>query len=272
MGGVGEGLLLGLVQGLTEFLPVSSSGHLAVMEHLLGRRVENMLAFDVVVHGATLLAVVVYFAKDLVRLVPGREPLEDDWYVDLTGGARAPYFYVLVGVSLVPLLVVYPFWGRYIEALRGEPMAIGAAFIYAGGYMIISEFAKQRRGLPGLGLGDAFLIGLAQAVALAPGVSRSGMTIATGRLSGLSTDAAFRFSFLMAIPAIAGAVVVKLPDIAGFPAVGMMIAGALGAFASGFLALAILKRLVIRLGLWIFGAYCVAMGVVTIVVRGQAIL
>lgn len=268
MEGSGPGFLLGLVQGLTEFLPVSSSGHLAVMEHILGRNVEGYLAFDVAVHAATLAAILVYFAKDLSRLVPSREPLDDEWYQEIAGGRGALYFYWLIVLAMVPLLVVYPLWGKYITALRREPIAIGVAFLYAGGFMTLAEaLGRKSRGRKGLGWVDILLIGLAQAVALAPGISRSGMTISTGRMAGLSRDAAFRFSFIMVIPAILGAVVVELDNIAAFENWPALAAGAVGAFLSGMVALALLRRIVLRIGLWVFGLYCVLIGILTIIVR-----
>lgn len=243
------------------------------MEHLLGRRLEGgvagFLAFDVAIHAATLLAVLVYFSRDLARLVPGREPLEKDWYLELTGGRSVLYFYFMLLVTLAPLFIVYPLFGDYLKALRSEPLAIAGAFVYAGGLMLFSEGAGRQPSAPrfGLGVTDALLVGLAQAVALAPGASRSGMTMATGRLAGLSREAAFCFSFLMAIPAVAGALAVEMRAIAGFPQFGMLLAGIVGAFISGLLALATLRCIIVRLGLWVFGAYCVFAGILTIIMR-----
>jgi undecaprenyl-diphosphatase len=264
-----QGVLLGLVQGLTEFLPVSSSGHLALAEFLFGVDVDKFLSFDIVAHFATLLAVFTYFAKDLRRLIPGREPLEEDWYVRISGGGKAYYFYLLIVATLVPLVIVYVLWHKDITALRTEPYAVAGGFLYGGFILILSDFLSFRAKNKGVGLGimDALLIGLAQAVALAPGVSRAGATIATGRILGLTKEAAFRFSFFMAIPAIGGAVLLHLKDISAFGNTGALILGGIAAFLSGLAALAILRRVMEKTGLTIFGVYCVLAGIVTIIIR-----
>jgi len=226
----------------------------------------------VAVHVATLLAVMVYFFRNIIHMVPGREPFEEDWYNRVSGGASATYVYVLIAVTLIPLAIVYVFWGDAIESLRTEPYAVAFGFIYGGGILIVSDFLALRGKDRGVGLGiiDALLIGLAQAVALAPGVSRSGTTMATGRIMGLSKEAAFRFSFLMYIPAVAGAAVLKMKDMAGFENPAVMASGFVTAFFSGLLALAILRRAIERLGLTVFGIYCVVAGIVTIILRGYS--
>ncbi|MBN1807917.1 MAG: undecaprenyl-diphosphate phosphatase [Planctomycetes bacterium] len=268
---VWQGILLGLLQGLTEFLPISSSGHLALAEHFFGVNVEEFLPFDVAVHFATLLAIIIYFWRDISRLVPGREPYDEDWYLRITGGGGAGYMYLMVALTMVPVAAVYVLWKDDIAALRTEPYAVAGGFIYGGIVLIVSDILALRgkgRGM-GLGMVDALLIGLAQSVALAPGVSRSGTTMATGRILGLSKEASFRFAFIMAVPVMAGATAVELKDMAGFGNFWALAAGMAAALVSGLGALAVLRRVVARLGLSVFGSYCVMAGIVTIIIYGR---
>jgi undecaprenyl-diphosphatase len=255
---------LGALQGLTEFLPVSSSGHLALAEAALGLDAPEWIAFDVAVHVATLAAVVVAFRKEI------REVLT-------TNRRLIP---MLVAGS-VPAGVVGILLGDEIKALRGMPLAIAAGFALTAVLLVAGEraagrfarkhgeaFAGTGRPLEAVGFADALVVGLLQAVAIVPGVSRSGSTISAGMLRGVDRRAAVAFSFLLSVPAILGAAVLEARQIGGFAAGSAwpLAAGFLAAFVTGLVALKLLVIAVERAKLRYFAAYCAMMAVATVAV------
>ena len=243
-----ESAVLGLIQGLTEFLPVSSSGHLVIGQTLLGLRGDN-LAFDVLVHGATLMAVIVYFRGRLLELL--RRPA---WpYAGKLVVATLPV--VVFGLTLHPLIR---------DAFARPPMVAG--FLVITGGLLLSLYLRDRAVGPGTALrepgwGAALTIGLFQALALLPGVSRSGSTIVAGIWLGLAPAAAVEFSFLLAIPAIAGAIVYEAGSLGRAADGGMggvFAVGAATAFASALVAIGAVFRAVGRQQFRWFGFYCLA--------------
>jgi undecaprenyl-diphosphatase len=258
-----EAVILGLVQGVTEFLPVSSSGHLTLGERLLGVDMEDNVALDVALHAATLVSIAVYFGRAWVRRVRAEPRLAA---LALAAGVPAGLLYLVAGDS--------------VEAAKGNIWIVGSMFIMAGAFLAFASLVRPRIHAPTgsgeperparfpagkRGITAVAGIGIAQAVALFPGVSRSGSTIGAGLLAGLSREAAFEFSFLTATPLLAGAVLVKARAIGGIVAAsgGALGVGAFVAFASGLAALVILKRAVTRGKLWIFGLYTIVVGIVS---------
>lgn len=266
-----EAAVLGLVQGLTEFLPISSSGHLVIVPGLLGWQ-SPPLSFDVLLHAASLLAVLAYFRRELWSMAvglgrpgPGRR---------LTG---------LLVVGTVPAVVVGYLLEERFEQLFGQPrtaafLLLGTAAILAGTEAYARRRPRPAEGDPpgvegiagGLTAGRALLVGCAQALAILPGISRSGSTIGAGLLSGLSRPAAARFSFLLAIPALAGAGVLKLPDLGnldlGAAPLGI---GFLASLVSSYLAIWGLIGYLQRRGLYPFAAYCLVAGPVAAVLLSR---
>ncbi len=261
-----EALLWGLLQGLTEFLPVSSSGHLVLVPWLLGRG-PSSFTFDVMVHFATLFAVLLYFRRDLAALVRGALALLR--YRRLaTPEARLAW---LVALSAVPAGVAALLLREWLEHLFGTPPAAAALLLVTGGVMFLAErLAAQRRDLASLRAGDALTIGIAQGVALAPGISRSGATISAGLALGLRRHEAARFSFLMAIPVVLGATILEALDLLGGAAPAessaALAAGFVAALISGYAAIALLLRHLQQRGLRPFAYYCWAMGLVSLAV------
>lgn len=241
-----EGAVLGLIQGLTEFLPVSSSGHLVIGQALFGLR-DDQLAFDVLVHGATLLAVVFYFRGRLIALA---RP------------AGWPYALKL-GLATLPVVVVAPVVHPWVREAFSEP-ALVAAFLAVTGMVLLSlylraEDVRQRPGALEPGWWTALAIGVFQTCALLPGISRSGTTIVAGIWLGLAPAAAAEFSFLMAIPAILGAIVFEsgaLREAAGEGMADVFAIGAAVAFVSAIAAIGLVFRLVDRRRFRWLGFYC----------------
>ena len=212
-----QAAVLGIVQGVTEWLPVSSTAHLILVPWLLGWEVdaEARVPFDVIVQGGTLVAVVVYFRRDLLAILRAavegllsRAPLA-------TTEARLGWW-ILLGT--VPAAAAALSFQSAIESLHGRPVVVAAVLLGATAILFVGERAGRRdRGLPSLSARGAFGIGCAQAIALVPGVSRSAATIAGGMLAGLDRTSAARFSFLLSVPVMAAAVAKKALDLREAP-------------------------------------------------------
>jgi len=258
-----EALILGIVQGLTEFLPVSSSGHLALANALLGGAgpAEENLLLSVVLHAATALATVVVFRKDIFSLLKG-----------LLKNPEDQRFALLILLSMIPVGVVGIFFKDKLETLFGDNVLfVGCMLLLTGFLLLLTHYRRQEFGRE-VGFLDALVIGLAQAVAVLPGISRSGSTIATALLLGVDRNKAARFSFLMVLPPIAGATLLELKDFMEAQAAGEAIGlsfGALGvgfvaAFVSGLVACQWMIRLVQRGQLFYFAVYCFIVGLLAI--------
>ena len=259
-----QAFVLGLVQGATEFLPVSSSGHLVLVPWVLGWRLEPQAAFvfDILVQWGTLVALVAFYWRDLVGMVRAvilglarRRPLEDPL-------ARLGW---LIAAASLPAAIAGLLLKDAVERAFNSPAAVSAFLLGTAVLLFLSErLSRQTRQLSELTLIDALWVGLAQALALLPGISRSGSTIAGGLTRGLRRPEAARLSFLMFVPVMLGAGVIALKDLAGAPAP----AAQLPALAVGFLTSAVVGYLAIR---WLLGylsrrslapfaLYCVAVG------------
>jgi undecaprenyl-diphosphatase len=261
---VWEACLLGLVQGLTEFLPVSSSGHLAVVQHFLSPLpAEQKVAFDVALHVGTLVAVLAYFRRDLLAMLGA--------LVSRTRGWAWSWIWLL-GLATLPAAVVGLALQERIEAAFDSLPAVGICFLVTGTLLFVaSGIQGADRDESALGVVDALVVGCFQAFALFPGVSRSGSTIASGLFRRARGDVAARFSFLLAVPAIGGAVLLEGRALLALlpvapAAVG---AGVLVAAVSGVLAIAIVLRALRAAKLFYFAYYCWALGVA---VLGWALL
>jgi undecaprenyl-diphosphatase len=256
-GGVGfwEGLVLGLIQGVTEFLPVSSSGHLAIGHWLFHETMskEVRVAFDVTVHAATLLAMVVYFRQEIAALFTTR---------------RVLILWILLGS--VPAATVGLLFRDAFESLGGYPLLVAGAFVLNGIFLAASNyFGVETRRLRDMTAGDSLLVGLAQAVAITPGISRSGSTIAAGIVCGLQREEAFTFSFLLGMPAIAGATLLEGRQIEALALSGSwagLVVGFLVAFVAGLASIWLLSKIVKRRNLLPFGLYTIALAFAILVV------
>jgi undecaprenyl-diphosphatase len=248
----GLAVLLGAVQGVTEFLPISSKTHLVVVPALLGQRPPT-LPFIVLLHLGTLVALVLYFATDLWRIL-----------VELVRGGEGRRLAVLLIVASVPAAVFGLLFEETFERLLSQPRAVAfsllaTAVILVGAEWLAGTFGKRRLARPlqpDVSTREAIGIGLAQAVALLPGVSRSGSTMSTGLALGVRRDAVARFSFLLAIPAIAGANVLELPEVVNGGIGTPELAGFAAALVTGFASVALLLRYLRRYTYLPFAAYC----------------
>ncbi len=271
--------VLGMVQGLTEFIPVSSSAHLVLVPFLFDMPVPS-LAFDVAVHFGTALGVVAYFARDLIRVLWGTAR----WLVgrrDADTVARARLIGLLALASVpaaVGGLLVEELFHRYFgtsEGVEDVGAPVTAVFLFGTAALLLAaeRFIGRRqtegRGIETITPFDALLIGVFQAFALAPGISRSGSTISGGVFRGLSREASARFSFLLSLPAILGAGILSLPDLPAGTDLGLVMLGVATAAVSGFLAIAFLLRYLRTRTMRPFAAYCVLFGAVSLAFWSQ---
>ncbi len=256
-------LVLALIQGLTEFLPISSSAHLILPAQLLGWP-DQGLAFDVGVHVGSLLAVVVYFRTDIRVLAKG-------WFASLAGRHSSESKLAwLVVLATIPAFGLGGVASDLISHYGRSVLVIAGATLIFGGLLWWADHARtEHRVLHGLGWQDAVIIGLAQAVAMIPGTSRSGITITAALMLGFERQAAARFSFLMSIPVIAGAGLLlglELPDQSGGMAWQMIAAGALVSALSAWACIHLFLKLLDRIGMMPFVIYRMVLGLVLLAV------
>jgi len=251
-----EALILGLVQGLTEFLPVSSSGHLVLTQELMGVE-DSGITFEILVHFATLLSVVIYFWKQLWQLFLAILP---PWKAELAPERK---MILMLGLGTLPALVAVLAFKDSFERAYENPMLVSLLLLVTGSVLFLPKLVK--RGEASVGWKSSLLMGIGQAFAILPGISRSGSTIVAGMLGGVRSDKAAEFSFLLAIPAIAGASVLEVKDLATTgidPALlTRYLAGSAVAFASGLIAIFTVLVSVRKGKFEWFGYYCFAAGI-----------
>ena len=272
---LGFALLLGIIQALTEFLPVSSSGHLSILQNLFG--VEKIgqtdVLFDVMLHFGTLISVAVMYRRELLDVMKAftglfrrREPDAPPKSPRERGSAR---LILLVPVGTLPLLAVLPV-RKYIESLYGSLTFVGAALIVTGFVLFVSDRMKKgKKDESTATIADALLVGCLQAAATAPGVSRSGMTISCGLLCGFDRDFAVRFSFILSIPAVLGANALSLAgalrdgmDLSMLP---ICLAGVAAAAAVGCFAIKLVRLLAEKDRFGRFAYYCWPVGAAVLI-------
>jgi undecaprenyl-diphosphatase len=257
-----QAIVLGIIQGLTEFLPVSSDGHLVIAQEVFGMKPPNALAFDVLLHLGTLVAVVAYFRKELFEML---------FALFGAGGEQAAVrrrWIWLLGLGTVPVAIVGATLEDWFAATFHSAVWAGAGLLVTGTILWIASGKGERgREEADLTVRDALLIGGIQSFALLPGVSRSGTTLFMALQSGVERTTAARFSFLLSIPAITGALVLKSADVLEMARTGEtlpLVVGPLVAGVTGIVAIEVLMRAVRRGSLKGFSVYCWAVGALTL--------
>ncbi len=258
--GLIEAIILGIVQGLTEFLPVSSSGHIELAQKILGtdnlKDKEELLS--VVLHAATALSTIVVFRKDIIKIIQG-----------LFGGIKKEVmFSTAIIISMVPAAIIGLLFDDIIESFfDGNLILIGSMLILTALLLYLADKAKHTN--KGVSLPNAFIIGIAQAIAILPGVSRSGATISTSVLLGIDRSEAARFSFLMVVPLILGKMAKDILDGGFIMSTDLALpftAGFLASFITGIIACVWMIKLVKKAKLSWFAIYCLVVGVIAIIV------
>lgn len=240
---------MGIAQGVTEFFPVSSSGHLVILQSIFGFK-EPMLAFDIFLHFATILAVLIFFRKDIIDMIRGKGPMLK---------------FVIIGS--IPTFMIGIIFKKFFEGLFASASFAGYSLIVTGIFLLAASFFaiynKKKRRERELTPAVAAAVGIAQGISAIPGISRSGATISTSLIAGLKDETAVRFSFLLSVPAVLGAGLLKAGEICGnlvsmdAPA---FIAGFLGALIAGMLAIRVLFEILKKNMFFLFGVYCILAG------------
>ncbi|MBI9055297.1 MAG: undecaprenyl-diphosphate phosphatase [Bacteroidales bacterium] len=254
-----EALILGIIQGLTEFLPVSSSGHLELGKHILGVEYTENLTFTVIVHGATVLSTIIVFWKTIVELF--KELFKFQWN-------ESTKYIAKIALSMLPVLIVGLFFKDEVESLfTGNILFVGIMLLITAALLAFTYYAKERE--KDISFKDSFIIGIAQALAVIPGISRSGATIATGLYLGNKKEFIARFSFLMVLVPIIGANIKDLLDldmsVQSSISITPLIIGFVAAFVTGLLACTWMIKIVKRGKLIYFAAYCLIVGSIAII-------
>jgi len=248
---------LGLVQGLTEFLPISSSGHLVLGEKILGVK-PGGLSFEIFIHLGTLFAVILIFRKRIGKMIGSLL-----FWHSTNSSSLHWIFYILF--ASIPTAIIGILFQSQVERIFNNVNLVSLAMIVTGILLYLTRFVRE--GKRELGLLQAFLIGLAQAIAILPGISRSGSTISVAFFCGMDEKEAVEFSFLLSIPAIIGASLLKWREaFSDFPNLFPLIIGMVTAFLSGYLAINVLLKIVKKVKLVPFSYYCWAVGILGIFV------
>ncbi len=268
-----QAVILGLVQGLTEFLPVSSSGHLALLQNFFGIESGSVLLFTIMLHIGTLVSVFVVYWRDILGLII--EFIE--FFADLFTGKgiridcnpMRKLLFLIIAAS-IPTAIIGLLFEDFFESLYSTPVAIAIGLIITGTLLfVIERISSGDRTIKDIGFRHAFLVGVFQGIAICPGISRSGSTLAGGLISGLKRKIAVKFAFLISIPSILGSALLELPDaleqgIDKSLAMPMLI-GIIVAAVSGFAAIKLMIRLVSNKKLFYFSIYTWALGALVLI-------
>ncbi|MEM6725810.1 MAG: undecaprenyl-diphosphate phosphatase [Bacteroidota bacterium] len=258
-----KALILGIIQGLTEFLPVSSSGHIELGKALLNFDPGEDILFTIIVHFATLLSTVIVFRKDIIEIFKGL--FQFKWNEETSFSAK-------IIISMIPIAIVGVFFEDQVSALfEGKIALVGGMLLVTALLLYLTQYAKSVRGEKGepVGFLNAFLIGIAQSIAVLPGISRSGSTIATGLLLGVDKERIAKFSFLMVLPPILGATILKTKEFIESPNPTVellpLTAGFIGAFIAGWIACVWMINIVKKGKLGYFALYCLIVGIIALI-------
>ena len=253
-------ILLGVVQGVTEFLPISSSGHLVILNDLLNIKTEYSFLFNIVVHLGTLLAIIYYYIDDIKELLKG-----------LFQGSKDSYLYIFyIFLATLPIAFIGVIFNDKIKSFNNNPEYVSYFLLFTGLIVFLSKYSRDKN--IKLNYLDIIIIGLCQAIAILPGVSRSGMTIAVALLLGINKNKASKLSFFMAIPAIIGATILEITKIdqsLPIDLINLIIGFGVSALI-GYFSISWLIRLINKLHFWKFSLYTWIVGLIMLVFYGYS--
>ena len=246
-----QAIILAVVQGLTEWLPISSSGHLVIAQKLMGLTLP--VAFDVFLHLGTLIAVVAFFWRDIARI------LKAFFTFDRANPDFKMAVYIIIGT--IPTAIIGLAFEGFFESLFSSARDVGFAFIITGVLLLATKFRGGAKKLSWL---TSFIIGVVQGISIAPGISRSGSTISIGLLSGVDKEQVFKYSFLLSIPAILGATILKYNEIAVSDMGLLTIMAAAIAAVVGYVAIVLVRRVLLSKKFYLFAIYCFLAGLLVL--------
>ena len=257
-----DSLLLGVIQGVAEFLPVSSSGHLVLGRYFLGidLAAESALILDVLLHAGSLLAIIIVYRQQWLAMVQGCIKRESSSWNQV----------LLLIIATIPAIIIGLLFKEQFEAMFASVTSVAIALLVTGGILLLSESTKFKGNSSNSAI-KAIMIGLAQAAAIIPGISRSGSTIATARLLGIHKNQAVDFSFMMAVPVIAGASILTLKDMLSTPSIALPLStlaiGFIASLLASLWAIQFLRNWVQKRGLHVFAYYVIVLGLLTLVIE-----
>ena len=269
-------VIMGIVQGFTEFLPVSSSGHLALVQNIVDFEayMSSHMIFDIALHLGTLVSVVIAFWDDIKFLfVSGIDWLRHGFRVEKHEGRNTVF---MLFIATLPLIVAYLLKDKIEEAFQ-NPVLIGVALLFTATILWLSDRVTGGKKMGGtMGIKDALVIGLMQMIAVLPGVSRSGSTMTAGLFTGLKRDFAVKFAFLLSIPAVLGATVTSIPDVLAMTWTGndvvTFLVGIVCAAVSGYYAIFMVRKIAASKNFKYFAYYCACAGTLAIILGMMGIL
>ena len=269
-------VIMGIVQGFTEFLPVSSSGHLALVQNIVDFEayMSSHMVFDIALHLGTLVSVVIAFWDDIKFLfVSGIDWLRHGFRVEKHEGRNTVF---MLFIATLPLIVAYLLKDKIEEAFQ-NPVLIGVALLFTATILWLSDRVTGGKKMGGtMGIKDALVIGLMQMIAVLPGVSRSGSTMTAGLFTGLKRDFAVKFAFLLSIPAVLGATVTSIPDVLAMTWTGndvvTFLVGIVCAAVSGYYAIFMVRKIAASKNFKYFAYYCACAGTLAIILGMMGIL
>lgn len=247
-----EAIILGIVQGITEWLPVSSSGHLMLAHQLLG--LKQPVVYDIILHLGSLLVVFGVFWKDISKIVSGVLK-KDPFFLKYLG---------LVILGTIPIGLVGFFFKQEVEAAFNNVTMLGISFLMTAAFLFLSRYPSVKENV--FSKKSALLVGIAQAIAILPGVSRSGATISAGLMQGIKREEAARFSFLLFIPAILGATILELPSLGQVENIPALLLGTVVTMVVGWFSLTLLLKIIKHQKFHYFGWYCLGLGLLVLFV------
>lgn len=245
-----QAIILAVVQGITEWLPVSSTGHLVILQKLMD--ITQPVYFEIILHLASLLVILLAFRRRIMQLIKGV----------LRGNKHSLLFFYKLIIASIPIAFVGLAFNSTVKAAFENTNAVAAGLFITAAFIFSTQFDTSRKNFTSI---KASIIGIAQAVAILPGVSRSGTTISTGLFLGIRREDAAFFSFMLFIPAILGATILEIPNISSNPGWTALLAGFIFTFFSGYLSLKWLLKTLKNQSFHLFGYYCIALGIVILI-------
>jgi undecaprenyl-diphosphatase len=245
-------IILGIVQGITEWLPVSSSGHLVLFQHFFALNVP--IIFDIMLHIGSLLVILLFFRKEILELITGV----------INWDKEKLRIILMLIIATIPIAIVGYFFQSWIESVFNNLRTVGFALLFTALLLFLSKYPEKKSRQ--LTYWKALIIGIAQAIAILPGVSRSGSTISSGMMLGIKKEDVARFSFLIFIPAILGALVLKIGDISVVSDVWPMIIGTIVSAIVGYFSLRLLMNIIKKDKFNWFSVYCLLLGIIVLII------
>jgi undecaprenyl-diphosphatase len=245
-----QAIILGIVQGITEWLPISSKSHLILVQHLFG--LAPPVIFDLILHIGSLMVVFIVFWKDIKELITGM----------LHGKKQAWNYALWLIIATIPIALIGYVFQDFVESTLKDLRVLGFGFLFTALILFLSKYPKSKD--KSLNWMNSLMIGIAQILALFPGVSRSGTTISTGMIFGVKKQDVARFSFLMFIPAILGATLLEFKNIGQIDNIAALCIGTIAAIVSGYLALKLLLNIIKKDRFYWFSIYCLVLGIIVL--------